>query len=1647
MSQTVDSKVIEMSFDNSNFERNVRNSLQTIDKLKNSLNFNNLNLNKMNIDATPVARSFEVVEKSIDAVQNKFSTLGIMGITVIANLTNTVVNYAKKAVSFLTGSVVQGGIRRAMNIENARFQLHGLLNDLEQEQLILDNVNEAVKGTAYGYDSAASAAAQFAASGIRGGNEMYKYLRGIAGVAAMTNSTYEDIAQIFTRVAGQGRVMANDLNSLASRGINAAAVIANLKGITEEELRDLVSKGQLSFSEFASMMDDAFGEHAKKANETFTGSISNIKAALARVGALFVEPIIKQNSPFVQLFNEIRKQIDVIKEEIGPLATSVTGFFNGVASSLTEIVKNFSLPDFLSTISKKIKNLKIDGEKLKGTFDGFGAVIDIFISSLRRGFSYFDQIFSSEGFSKIINGFLGITSSISGFLRKIADELAPEKAMSIFGVIIQGFSDFIVGVSDLFSGFKDVFAGIKDVISGTVTSIAEAFKSVLSWIKTNTTPVDLITAIAALDLAAVFAKVADVANKLRDITETVYKILSGEGGGILTMIFGKEPEETAKKFKKALDTIGESLTGFLSKLTAGVKIGSLVAIALALGLMTAALTKLADLNADDLVVGVTGLSIVSGILVIVFNRLTKSLSLVNNFKIIQVGIMLSLLASAINILAVSVQKFGEMDLPTLAKGITAMSIALIALSKSIEIMGKGSGLKVINLVAILAFAEACNILADAVKKMGELSMTDMTRGFIGTIGTVYVLIKMLEEIGEEASKPKILIGVVSLKMLVSSLDEIADVLGQIGSMSWSSMTRGLVGMGAALAELTAVLYVFGNFIEKSISMLVGSFAIRMITSVLDELAEGFMHFAMLSWGQITNGIYAMGVALTEVGTVIGLLGSLAKGWSLLGAASLSIAVKSLSELASSFVIFSTIPWSSVGSGLVAMGGALAELSLTIGILGKVAPLSGIIGGIALRIAVSSLTDLAKSLSIFGEMSWDQIINGVYAMGVALTEISVAVGLLGKLGGFWSIIGSFSISIVTESLIDLATAFQKFGEMDLEKSGQAVIAMMDALGALAAGSFINILSGFGASSISKIAIPIGLLAESIKKWEGVTIADNFVGDMTELASGIAAFWNEWGAMAGSGTVVNIAEPIGTLADSLRKWEGLAIPDNIKDNLTSLADGISSFMWSGFGAGVIEDIAEPIGVLADSMNKWGNVSVPENLAQSLKQIADSIFNLSFTFIGGLSLDTIAGPIGVLADSISKWNDVELPDDLGEKLSNFFENFQYAGSLLTGFKISNIAEPIGALAEAIGKWQGLEIPLDLGDSLNSFASDIETFASDLTVAINSDYSKIGSFANSLTKLEEAVNNVVYVDMEKINSFVSGVSGLAEGLNLDVESFSGLAGDLANSINNLVDTILGGIDSRLEDLRLKGQAVIDALNEGLDDFSSTFDLINRNMEEMVNIINSYESQFESAGANVALGLKRGIDNYAPLAIESARSMAASAAAAARIELDEHSPSRIFQKIGEFIPRGMALGIDSLSSVVVDSVKDMASSAISGTQKAISDLSDFVQNDIDVNPTIRPVLDLSDVRSGAGIISDIFADNPIFGANMDVNTISRMMNSRDQKTTNLDVVNAINNLRRDIDANPRNSYTINGITYDDGSGLSDAFETIIRYARVERRA
>lgn len=286
---SIDNRVVEMDFDNQKFEKGVRKTLDSLTQLKQNLDFEDtekgFNHFEHNADV-----AFSKISGGLDRLNRKFSTFSIAWMSIVNRVTSRAVDSFMNTIN----QIRTGGENRARNIEQASFMLEGMFGKLKNGAKMIEeikkNAMDAVDSTAYGFDESAKAAAQFAASGVKAGKQMESTLKGVAGVAAMTSSSFSEIADIFTTAAGKGKVQADEFNRLAYKGLNARAELAKQLKKTEAEVNDMAKDGKISFQMFADAMASAYGEQAKKANETFDGALSNVKASLNRIGELWYAP-------------------------------------------------------------------------------------------------------------------------------------------------------------------------------------------------------------------------------------------------------------------------------------------------------------------------------------------------------------------------------------------------------------------------------------------------------------------------------------------------------------------------------------------------------------------------------------------------------------------------------------------------------------------------------------------------------------------------------------------------------------------------------------------------------------------------------------------------------------------------------------------------------------------------------------------------------------------------------------------------------------------------------------------------------------------------------------------------------------------------------------------------------------------------------------------------------------------------------------------------------------------------------------------------------------------------------------------------------------------------------------------------------------
>ena len=1559
MSREIDEKIVSMTFNTKDFEKNVGVTLSTIEKLKSKLNFKESLKGFEQLDKSAKKVDMTKLQNGVETVKLKLSAMEVVGITALSNIANSAINTGKQLVSALTIDPIKSGLEEyetqinAIQTILANTESKG--SNLTQVNAALDELNTYADKTIYNFTEMTRNIGTFTAAGVDL-DKSVSSIKGIANLAAVSGSTSQQASVAMYQLSqalAAGTVKLQDWNSVVNAGMggqifqdalkrtathmgkNVDALIKKYGSfreslsqgnwLTTEVLTetltqlsgaytkaDLIAQGytEKQATEITKLADTAVNAATKvktttqlwdtlkeaaqsgwtQSWETIIGDFEEAKDLLTSIsdgaGAIIQESADKRNKLLSNLstgykqfvnegisdtgkFDETFKQVakdhgiaiddmvaktgsfekacqqgwvtgDMLKETVSKMAetyssmsaeqkknagvtTETIDHLNKLNSSLQdgslsadEFAKKFNrlsgrqnviagLSSAINTLGKYISSIKgawkdvfpdMKGEtlyqytvqfkkfcdslkpteerlnNLKRTFEGLFSILDIFKKGLETVIKTIFNFVNSDGASSLIDLLLSCTASIGDFFTSLDKGFETTGVTESLGKVVTGISNLVVGVTGSLHNFSDALSVVGGYVSKFVGSIWNGFGKVFGWITDNVSTKDVF---AGLFGAGVFQGIKTFSGLLDKIEESVGKI-SGIVDEVKGILHDKlNFKETSSDFSSGLAEIHDALKAF----TSGIKTVTLVSIATSIGILTASLKTISKIKMVDVGKGLTAMGVMFFMLDKSFKSISKIVSGSNLRGIVKSGGTLILMSQAIKVLGKALTIIAKIDGIRLTKSLVALPIALKVLTTSMKSM-EGAKVSVSSMLAITVISKTCVTLAKALKEFAKISWDEIIRGLAGMGGTLAelsIITKLTDKYFGKAS----VLSSISLNIAVKSLTDMADGLSTFGKMSWKTITRGLAGMGGALSEISIITGVAGK-LAKSDSIK-SSTALVIAVQSLSRIASFMKQVSVLSWEDIVKGLSAMGAAFTELSLSIGLLSKLGKSKSLFASASILVAVQSLEEISKFMQRISFLSWEEIAKGLVAMGGAIAKLAIVTGLLGELAGLLGLVGAATILVAVQSLEEISKALQKIGTLKEDEVVKGLAGLGGALVELGVVSGLLGKLTGLSGLLGAGTIVVAVSSLGELADALKKFASMSWYEINRGLDAMGKALGNVAIGNLANTLGGLGALTIAKVAKPIGTLADSIKKWENVYISPNMKPDLINLSQGIKAFTlGGWGA----NTIKKIAQPLGVLAGSLKRWEKVNISPNIKPDLVNLSEGVKSFTLGGWGADTISTLAKPIGTLADSMKKWTDVSISPNVKPDLINLAQGI--QAFTF-GGWGADTItkvSSSLGTLADSLSKWENVYVSPNTEADLTRIATGvkaftFAFAG----GFSIDMLAKPLGKLADSVKKWEDVNVSPNVKPDMVNIAEGVKafTFAAIGGFSIDLIAKPLGKLADSVNKWKDiSVSPNIKPDLVNIATGIKAFTFAGPG-GFSIETICGPLGTLADSIKKWAD------------------------------------------------------------------------------------------------------------------------------------------------------------------------------------------------------------------------------------------------------------------------
>ena len=967
------------------------------------------------------------------------------------------------------------------------------------------------------------------------------------------------------------------------------------------------------------------------------------------------------------------------------------------------------------------------------------------------------------------------------------------------------------------------------------------------------------------------------------------------------------------------------------------------------------------------------------------------------------------LAALVGVMALIVLVLGMMEDPKIkngAKNAAILSYLLMLMTNICVILAKVGPLALIGVAAMAAL---------------EILMLSII-SFAMVIGGLMELIGGLEDFLDRG-----------LSIMIKVAGAIGEMIGALIEAIATSIMNILPPMGAALSK----------FMKNA------SYFIAGIKKVDEKVLSGVKNFAL--------AIIALTVA--ELITAVASFGGLAF-------VAFGLQLSSFAIAASPFIDFLQL----ISPETATAAHNLAELIMAITV-------ASVIDGIASILEIGSIDEFGGKLASFGEgmKAFSESISDLTEDDLDRVNIAAQAGkMLADMASNIPKSGGWVQKILGES--DML----KFSD-SISAFGGAMVSFRDSVRTITNNDFDKI------STATECGKELADLNESIPKSDGW--AQEILGsqDMGKFGEGIKAYGAALveyiksirGLSDSDFDKASIATECGkALADlneSIPKSEGWAQEilgsqdmGDFGDSLIAFGEGLAGFCdaTSSIKANAVKqtslsgEVLDAILVVCDKIpadDSWWDKFVGRST--NIGAFGDSIGSL------GLGLSDYINAVKGISDS-----DISNIDKSGEAISSLGEVAQLVpnDNLVADAEDSrDFIRKMSIVPTKIAEYVDAAAAID-----NKFLIRIALTKLALTAIINvvrgiknDDSDSIKKTIKIITNIKNAITDLSREDFTGANKFKDAVDVIASS---DIDGFkttmkglsevsfkdfiSGLeqcASDSDKIGKELVSNLSTSITTSNEDFVSAGKKLMGCFNEGMsskmEDSAAIMFLIAKKCYFTLSR-RSIKNDFYNAGKNLVKGFARGISENSFIAEIKAAAMADSAYEAAKEALDTNSHSKIFRKLGFSIPEGLAMGIDKLGYVVGNSVISMTDSAIGGTKDAISRIASIVTSDIDAQPTIRPVLDLSDIKSGANAIRNMLNGRTMSVATRNVGTINSTMRYN-QNGTNSDVISAIEDLGRRLGNGYGNTYNINGITYDDGSEVSNAIKTLIRAAKIERRS
>ena len=1124
-------------------------------------------------------------------------------------------------------------------------------------------------------------------------------------------------------------------------------------------------------------------------------------------------------------------------------------------------------------------------------------------------------------------------------------------------------------------------------------------------------------------------------------------------------------------------------------------------IATAMILMVAGIAILGNMKPEKYAQGLDGFNTITAALLATIIGLVALTYIATDKDISQVGNLMLKISASMLLMAVMLKMLKSIEPAEMIKGalIVGAAIGLVAVLVALSHLGKKNG-KDISQVGNLMLKISASMLLMAVmlKMLKSVDYAEIGKGALILAG-VAVLIAGLVALTHKASDKQIK-GIGKMLLAVSLCFAVmAGVCLVLGLLPVDKIVQGLAAVAAfiiLIEGLIAVAAIAGKVDENasktlmSAAIAIGVMAAAVaILSILKPekiiVATACMSvlvglFALVEFcASKVQG--AMG-SLIAMAVVIGLLGGLLIAISCLPVEKTMVATAELAILmavmAGVMFLVSKVPVSAAITGAAGLAAFIGIFAATLAILGGLSKIPGvsdivnsggeflanigyalgnfigsIIGGFGAGVS-SGLPEIGTNLALFMENA-QPFFDGITGID--------AVSMIANIGSLTAAILLLTAADFISGMATFMKGKNSFSQLGKELSAFIVSAQPFIDGAKSLTG--EMMEGVKALSETLLMLTAADLIDGISSWlTGGTSLSDFAEQLKPFGEAMVEFSD---VVAGKIDIdaVNSAANAGKIMAEMEK--SVTKTGGVVQWFTGEHDmGKFSTQLVQFGRAIVRfSDTVSVGVNEEAITAAANAG--KIMAEMQKDITPSGGVVEW-FTGEKDMGKFSTQLTQFGNAIVNFSSkvagkidegaVTAAANAGAIIADMQKNIAPSGGVVqwfTGDKdMSAFSKQLVQFGEAIVKYSDKVTNVDATGVEKSL-----TFSRALLGVINSSLSinengitKFGKTADIGTTIQAYAEKIASVNLTSVTTSISAAKQLRDFVqslnNFDISgiaTFDEAVKEFSKVNMSSIKNVLDGYSSEFNDL---GKKFLTSLVEGYSSKEESFlAAVDSSLQRAIETINSYYQSINSSGAYLVSGFVSGINVNTFRVEASARTMAKAAYDAAKRELDINSPSRVMEKLASYVPAGFAKGINNNLGLVNMSSSDMANTVIDGVGNAISKISELINGDMNMQPTIRPVVDLSDVQTGVGAIAAMMPIGGTIGISGGFNTVATMMNRNRQNGNNDEVISAINKLDKSLNGLSKPTYNVGGITYDDGSAVSDAVQELIRAARIDRRS